>query len=90
MSLYKSCGNYIVVLEKVDGSDTSKEGSLKEGQSPSGTITNESRKSLDNATPEQKLHAKYRANKLKVIDIYHKWNKDIWPHIKEIKNTVFS
>lgn len=78
MLCYKSCGEYIVVLEKIDG-----------------TITNENRKenreingaAIDVIRSENKKYAGFRANKLKVVDIYHKIrNKE---HIGNTINTIW-
>jgi len=63
--VFKSCGNYLVVLEKLPD-----------------TITNESRSDISDH-----MHAKYRANKLRVILIVNKFDpSDI---INEIQNTYY-
>jgi antitoxin component YwqK of YwqJK toxin-antitoxin module len=54
--VYKTCGNYIVVLEKLPD-----------------TITNENRFNVSE-NGDNKLYAKYRANKLLVKKIIHKYH----------------
>jgi len=86
MIVFKRCGKNLVYLQKILGIATI------------ATITNENRKSLKGASKEQKLHAKYRANKLLVLKIEHLWKKEkkkddkipIPISINEIKNTIFS
>ena len=82
MIVFKRCGDYLVYLQKL----------------PDITITNENRESLKGISKEQKLHAKYRANKLLVLKIEHLWkeekekDKNLIPipiFINEIKNTLF-
>ena len=77
MIVFKRCGNYLVYLQKL----------------PDITITNENRESLKDVSKEQKLHAKYRANKLLVLKIEHLWKEEkekdeILITIDEIKNTI--
>ena len=76
MIVFKRCGNYLIYLQKL----------------PDITITNENRESLKNVSKEQKLHAKYRANKLLILKIEHLWEKEkdeILITIDKIKNTIF-
>jgi hypothetical protein len=63
--VYKSCGNYIVVLEKLHD-----------------TITNEYRYNIIDHE-----FAKYRANKLKVLLIIHKFDPTIV--LREIQNSFY-
>ena len=58
--MFKRCGDYLVYLQKL----------------PDITITNENRESLKDVLKEQKLHTKYRANKLLVLKIEHLWEKE--------------
>jgi len=76
MIVFKRCGDYLVYLQKL----------------PNITITNENRENLKGASKEQKLHAKYRANKLLILKIEHLWEKEkdeILITVNEIENTIF-
>jgi hypothetical protein len=63
--VYKTCGDYIVVLEK-----------------QKDTLTNENRTGIVDP-----MHAKFRADKLKVLCIFHKQNPNIQQYC--VENTMY-